>query len=136
MRWIVGVALLGLGLVLWLGSSDRRSWDWVSNWAGKVVPAPKPKPAPVIVPPPAPPVTASPPKPVPAPIQPRPKAKPKAQPKVLPKPAQKPAAVTPGECRQISAGISIIGREAMRREARERGYSDAQVIAAERACGF
>ena len=140
MRWTAGALVLLLAAVLWGSSSTRTGWDWASKWVEQIAPAPKPAPVPIPAPPP---VTTPAPVPKPAPPPPKikfvpaPKAsqKPPAKPPAKAAPA-KPAKVSPAECRQIGVGISLIGRESMRREARERGYSDAQVAAAERACGF
>ena len=100
-----------------------------------VAPAPAPTPEPVIVPPPLPP-----PEPVIVPVPPpTPPPKVKVPPKPKPKPREpktKAVQISAADCAQIALGISFLGVDGMKKKARERGYSNAQIAAAQRACGF
>lgn len=78
-------------------------------------------------------------KPAPHVVAPKPAAKPK--PKEAPTVKAKPARaemprISAAQCAQIGMGIAMIGREGVKREARARGYSDAQINGAARACGY
>lgn len=98
-------------------------------------PAPAPTPEPVIVPPPLPP-----PEPVIVPVPaPTPPPKVKVPPKPKPKPREpktKAVQISAADCAQIALGVSFLGVDGMKKKARERGYSNAQIAAAQRACGF
>jgi hypothetical protein len=39
-------------------------------------------------------------------------------------------------CSQIAFGIAILGREGVKREARNRGYTNSQIAKAQAACGY
>lgn len=39
-------------------------------------------------------------------------------------------------CAQIAMGIAMLGAEGVKAEARKRGYSNGQIAAAQRACGY
>ena len=86
-----------------------------------------PKLEPVVVQP-LPPLEAVPlptPKPKSVEQQPKPKAKPK--PKV--------ATIDPAVCAQIRQGITWLGKDGMRQQARNRGHSEAEILKTEKACG-
>lgn len=73
------------------------------------------------------------------PPPPLPKPKPTAVEKPKPKPKPKTPlkiAERPGYCSDLDKGISYIGKEGVRREARRRGKTETQIADAERACGY
>lgn len=71
------------------------------------------------------------------PLPPLPKPKPAEKPKQKskPKPPLK-IAERPAYCGDLDSGISIIGKEGVRREARRRGKTETEIAAAEKACGY
>ena len=70
------------------------------------------------------------------PSVPLPIAKPRTvekQPK--PKPKPKVATIDPAVCAQIRQGVSWLGKEGMRQQARNRGHSEAEILRTEKQCG-
>jgi hypothetical protein len=72
-------------------------------------------------------------------MQPLPKPKPtaveKPKPKSKPKPPLK-VAERPAYCGDLDRGVSLIGKEGVRLEARRRGKTEAAIANAEQACGY
>lgn len=60
----------------------------------------------------------------------------KPTPEKPPRPTPKAQTISPAVCAQIALGISIYGREGVKAQARKRGYSNSQIAAAQRACGY
>lgn len=113
-----------------------KQWLWPHHRPAETVPLPPARPS--VAPPIAKPAVIVPPV-VSKPAAASPKPQPKPQPKPVAKPVrEKPAAARPSStmCAQIGMGIRKIGREGVRQEARRRGYSDAQINGAARACGY
>jgi outer membrane biosynthesis protein TonB len=131
--WLSLAVIVVAGVLLAYGDAGhwQTMWPQADNKA-TAPPPPEPEPEPNL-----PPVVVVPipvPKPIPVPLplpppssQPAPKSK---------KPKSKPPFTVSGEqCSQFRLGVSWLGLAGVIREAKARGYTEAQVHAMARACG-
>jgi hypothetical protein len=135
--WLVIFVVFVAGILLVYGDiSHWQSIDWSQVGAGNksvaLPPSPEPEPnwPPVVV------VPIPVPKPIPVPLPLPPPSSPPAPKSKKPKPPPKPPfTVTAEQCSQFRLGVSWLGLVGVIREAKARGYTEAQVHAMARACG-
>lgn len=126
--------IIVLMVIIVIGLADDGQWRdllWPKPAAPDTV-EPPPDLTPVVPPP----VVEAPPPSVPVPL---PTPKPRAEPKPAPKPVAKSkpkAGPSSAVCAQIAMGITMLGRDGVRAEARKRGYSESQITWAQRGCGY